>query len=160
MHNALPIAEVLPLGSLPYGADGSASHSIGFVPSMNSVYSYRPRVLCFSQDRVLGTTRRAILQRQYDAVFVDNLQDLAALTTGVPFDVIVLCHTLSLDERIACFEVAQSAWPSARFVSITTRSRGGQPVKGAEVGGLEGPQALLSCVQQTLESTLPGSGPS
>lgn len=153
------MTENVPLSSLPYGVYRTVSRSIKFESSMSSLSTHRPRVLCFSQDRVLGETRRAVLQRSYDAVFVSNLQELAASAAGEPFDVIVLCHTLSFEDRVACLKLAQTSWPLARFVSITTRNQDRQPVYGAAVGGLEGPQALLNCVQQTLQSTLPSMSP-
>ena len=158
MHTAPLLTEVRPFGSLPYGTHDAVHHTIDFVPFMALLTTRRPRVLCFSQDRLLGETRRAVLQRSYDAVFVENLQELAALAEGPPFDVIVLCHTLSFEERVACLKLAQTVWPSARFISITTQSFGPRPVYGAAVTGLEGPQALLSCVQQTLQSAQPISG--
>lgn len=156
MQIALLTRTALPLGPLPYGADGKIAHRTGLIPTMTWVPSSRPRVLCFSRDCMLGETRRDVLQRRYDAVFVGSPEELAALATGAPFDVIVLCHTLSVEDRAACFELAQSVWPFARFVSVTAREGDSQPPFQKTVLGFQGPVALLNSVQQLLEPTQPG----
>ena len=151
MHSASLMTEVLPSNPLPYFAPEGFTRSNYLGPVMNTSSISRPRVLCFSQDRVLGETRCAVLERRYDAVFVSTLEELVSLAYGAPFDVIVLCHTLSVEKRSKCLELAQAVWPSARIVSVAARSSDRQPEFGAIVFGLEGPAALLNCVQHVLK---------
>ena len=143
---------------LPYVAHKGASPNLDRVPSMNSASIRRPRVLCFGQDTVLGETRRAVFEHRYDAVFVGSLEQLAFLAAGAPFDVIVLCHTLSLEQRLSCLELARDVWPQAGVVSVATRSTHGQTEFGSVVLGLDGPAALLNCIQQVLQLVRPGIG--
>jgi hypothetical protein len=109
---------------------------------------------------VLGETRRLVLQVKYDTVLVCGLKELAFLASGAPFDAIVLCHTLTVDERIGCLGFAQGVWPSARIVSVACGSQDTPPEFGTVVFGLEGPEALLNSVQQMLALTLPAIAPS
>ncbi len=101
-----------------------------------------------------------VLQRRYDAVFVGSLEELAPLALGSAFDIIVLCHTLSVEERGVCVALAGDLWPAAKFVTVVARSGDRRPELGAVVVGLEGPQALLNIVQRLLEPALSTLGPS
>ena len=59
MHSASHVTENLPLGLLPYDPYGTINPRTGVVSAMSSAPISRPRVLCFSRDRVLGETRSA-----------------------------------------------------------------------------------------------------
>ncbi|MGI4826994.1 MAG: hypothetical protein ACRYFU_02220 [Janthinobacterium lividum] len=160
MHSASRITEDLPLGLLPYGFHGTTNRSLGLVPAMISTSNPRLRVLCFSQDRVLGETRRAVLESRYDTVYVGSLDEFAALASGAPFDAIVLCHTLSLHERARCLQIAKASWPSAGIISVTSSPGKRASEFGSVVFGLDGPEALLNSMHQMLNPNLPGIGAS
>ncbi|MGI4827306.1 MAG: hypothetical protein ACRYFU_03815, partial [Janthinobacterium lividum] len=147
-------------GLLPYGFHGTTNRSLGLVSAMVSTSMPRLRVLCFSRDRVLGETRRAVLASQYDTVYVGSLDEFAALASGALFDAIVLCHTLSLPERTRCLQIAKASWPSAGIISVTSSPGKRASEFGSVVFGLDGPEALLNSMQQVLKPGLPGLGAS
>ena len=145
--------ELLPLSPLPYGAHGSVIDRIDLAPAMDSTPTPRARVLCFSRDRVLGESRRSVLQRRHDTVLVGCVEDIAALTLGAPFDVIVLCHTLSLQDCLACLDIVNHAWRAAGIISVASDVDRQARKFGTVVFGLEGPVALLNAVQHIFQST-------
>lgn len=154
MHMAAHATETFLLGKLPYrpipelDANVTRGHMFSSNPS-------RARVLCFSRDRVLGETRRAVLDRRYDAVLAGSLETVGALTSSVLFDVIVLCHTLSVEDCQRCLEILSRVGRMAKIVAVTVEGGSKQPTSDQSVRGLAGPQALLDAVQQVLLSSLP-----
>lgn len=159
MHTAPCLTKNRTLGALPYGTTTLLTNMLqnGIMPS---IAQPRPHVLCISRDRVLGETRRKILESRYTAVSVENLEDLTVLAAGEAFDAIVLCHTLSPDDCQRCLEMVHRLWPGAKVVSMTAGATQGRPMGDRVVSGLSGPLALLNAVQQVLQPALPAVGPS
>lgn len=148
MHTPLTITEVFP-SPLAYGE----VPALRTKPAGGTATSNKPsrsRVLCFSHDRMLGETRRAVLQRQYDAVFASSLDEVSQYVSAFPLEVMVLCHTLSLEERQRCLDIAGRASPMTKVVLVASES-GPCPLGIAKVVlGLAGPEMLLNAVQQVL----------
>lgn len=121
-----------------------------------SVYSLRccPRlmstpahILCFGRNPLLLETRCAVLAKQYRVMSVESLEELAKVTSAVPFDLVLLCHTLSAEECRASTEIAHHRWPAAKVLALTS---GGPGCKDSntdlDLSCLEGPRALLRAV--------------
>lgn len=154
MHTDLTITEDSQLGARVGARVGA--QAFGPIPALtatlvgntvNPCKQPRPRVLCFSHDRILGDTRCAILQRSYDTVFVSSLDEVSCLLSASPFAVIVLCHTVSLEERQSCLALA---WRMAKVVLVASESERPQPEIDQIVLGLAGPERLLDAVRQVL----------
>ncbi len=153
MHTPLTITEVPSIGTLTYSATQVSTATLAG-NKMNSCRPLRSRILCFSYDRILGETRRAVLQRRYDAVFVSSLHEVTDLISAPPFDAIVLCHTVPFDERQGCIAFAGRVWPMAKIILVASGNELLQPGIDRAVLGLAGPEKLLHAVQQVLRPTV------
>ena len=118
-----------------------------------SVMSHPLHILCFSRSPVLLATRCAVLATRYDVVSANSLQDIARLSSGPAFDLVLLCHTLPTDECHAAAEFARHCWPGCKILALTS---GAQSCAGTEVDrdlpGLEGPAALLRAIQDLTQN--------
>ncbi len=107
-----------------------------------------PRVLCFSRDPRLLETRRQILATRYEAVTVGSIEEIMALATDEEFDVIVLCHTLSVEECDLSAQTVRVRWPGAKIVALSAEQGGCSEAADRIVRGLDGPRLLLDTIDQ------------
>jgi len=78
----------------------------------------RSEVLCFGADPVLNRTRRLILQSACDVCVASTLAEAASWMQERRFCVILLCHTLSLDDARSALELAHTLNPEARILAL------------------------------------------
>ena len=109
--------------------------------------NFPAHILCFGRNPVLLATRCAVLAKQYRVVSVESLQEVAEVTSAEPFDVVLLCHTLSPEECRVSREIVHHRWPGAKLLALTS---GGPGCKDSQtdrdLSSLEGPRALLRAV--------------
>jgi hypothetical protein len=79
-------------------------------------------VLSFSRDATLLMTRTLLLQRTGCTVMgATNLQEYRALLLSRPFDLILICQSVSADECGLAAQFAKEYAPSARLLLMFTR---------------------------------------
>ncbi len=116
-----------------------------------SIFSSKPRVVCFGRDLELLRTRVQVLSRRYDAVEVASVDQLAALPAEPAFDLVLLCHSLSREECRASAEIAEQCWPQAKVMVLTA---GGSEAlyerADAVVASIQGPVVLLQAIDRLI----------
>ncbi len=80
--------------------------------------SDRPEVLSFGVDPVLNRTRRLILQPIFDVYVASTLAEAASWLQERQFRVVLLCHTLTLDDARTALELAHTLHPEARILAL------------------------------------------
>jgi hypothetical protein len=105
-----------------------------------------PRVLCFGRDPRLLETRRLVLARRFETVTVGSIEEMRALPVDEEFDVIVLCHSLSLEECDLSSELARARWERAKIVALSIEQGDCSLAADQTVRGLDGPRFLLSTI--------------
>lgn len=78
----------------------------------------RPEVLCFGADPVLNRTRRLILQPAFDVCLASTIAELASWLQERRFRVVVLCHSLPLEDARTALELIHTLHPEARILSL------------------------------------------
>jgi|SRR5579863_6177813 len=116
--------------------------------SVMTFSNHSPRVLCFSRDPLLLKTREQVLSTRYEGVAVSSVEELKALDTDEGFDVVLLCHTLSVDECELSAQVVRVRWPHAKIVAMSLEQGGCFEAADRIVRGLDGPGLLLNTIDQ------------
>jgi hypothetical protein len=78
----------------------------------------RPEVLCFGVDPILNRTRRLILQPTFEVCVASTLAEAASWLQERRVRVVLLCHTLTLDDARAAMELARAVHPEARILAL------------------------------------------
>ena len=80
-----------------------------------------PNILLFGLDHSLTHTRGLLLSRAgFKVRAVENLADFELKGDLLAPDVVVLCHTLSVEECARALELAEARWPTTRRLVLTT----------------------------------------
>ena len=79
-----------------------------------------PHIVSFSHDPLLGMTRASVLATRFDTVAVSSLEELEAVSRSDDVAIVVLCHTVSEQERQRAIELARSSRPPKRVVVLTS----------------------------------------
>ena len=112
-----------------------------------------PNLLCFSKNPELLDLRRRVLATRYDVTAVNSLQQIEALPTGSVFDVLVLCHSLSILECSRGSRLARCRWPDIKVLAITLGTFESQGIEAdISVGSLRGPIAMFGQISQPARS--------
>lgn len=119
-----------------------------------SLPSAKSRVICCGLDLQLLRTRTQVLTRTYDAVEVSSVAELEALPAEPPFQLVLFCHTLSLDQSEAFAATAQRRWPQAKIMALTS-GVSGAPYEQADafVTSAQGPAVLLKAIDLLIRRT-------
>jgi CheY-like chemotaxis protein len=110
----------------------------------------RPLLLCLSKNPELLEIRLRVLSMRYDVVPVRSLDEMKALSSNTPFDVLVLCHSLSQMEFDEATELARATWPGIRIVAIATALSPHSDRVPAVVDALAGPPSLFRSISSLL----------
>ena len=118
----------------------------------SSPHTEGPLLLCLSQDPTLLATRSLVLATRYRVCAVSVLGDLEALPTSCAFQLLVLCHTLTVDECAWSLCVALRRWPDIKVLSLTqTVSESAPCERDLTVAASRGPDILLQCVADLIQ---------
>lgn len=107
-----------------------------------------PRVLCFSREAVLLETRQQVLNKRYSVVGVNSVEEMMALDPGLEFDVVILCHTLSVNDCDFSTQFVRARWPGAKIVALSVEQKSCSEIADRVVRGLDGPRFLLNTIDQ------------
>jgi len=120
-----------------------------------------PRILSVGSDHVLCDTRHKVLQRQYEVVSVNTIEEMQQLPSKPAFTIVILCHTLSDTDCLVAASIARQRWPRARILSLVTNGGSYRPSLVADFTLInqDGPRALLNAIDalQTISPRRPPS---
>ena len=110
------------------------------------------RVLCFGKDKPLVETRGKVLQHAgFLLTLATNLDEYEALLRDTEFDLVVLCHSLSLNECESAAQYVHQVQPYARTLVLKAMKRGCSDSFIEEtIEALRGPHALINKIQEML----------
>jgi CheY-like chemotaxis protein len=77
-----------------------------------------PTILTVGQDEMLLSTRAAIFRNMQEDVVAANVRDALHILEDNHFDLVVLCHTLSLLEMIQISALAHQRNPGTRVLKV------------------------------------------
>jgi hypothetical protein len=80
-------------------------------------------ILCIGKDPQLLGTRAALLRLTGAEVFTSDLHDAPAALDQRNFDLVLLCHSFSIDEALQMQEAVHRQFPRMQVVRLTS-SRG------------------------------------
>jgi CheY-like chemotaxis protein len=112
-----------------------------------------PKILLVGQDEGLLHSRSAVLKRT-GAVVVSHIGDdlLTVVQSEVP-DMVVLCHSLSMDYAEAMADAARLCCPKTKVLLVLSELRADRPYKDAKFDAVSHaePSRLIARVSELLE---------
>ncbi len=109
-------------------------------------------ILMYGHDEQLLATSQWVLQsRGYRVVTMVDQSGFQSLPKTPPIQLLLLCHTLSPEERDSAFTIAQERWPGVKSLileSSPTRSPAG--ILGQLLHTFDGPGKLVSMVAELI----------
>jgi hypothetical protein len=109
-------------------------------------------ILVFGKDEMLVGTRGLIFEKAGYTVFTaESLSNAALVLMNHQIDVLVLCQTLSDEERCAILETAHALQPETRCAVLSFDGREVVTDVVFVHRGLNGPPALLAAIGQMLQ---------
>jgi DNA-binding NtrC family response regulator len=108
-------------------------------------------ILVYGNDSMLVRTRRLILSKAgYDVLTATGFADAMLILVNQPIDLLMLCQTLTDEERRGILETAHALNPEIKTAVL--RHEGlDLPVESGEiVEGLDGPASLLGAIGRIL----------
>jgi DNA-binding NtrC family response regulator len=109
-------------------------------------------ILVYGNDVMLLTTRRMIFEKEgYTVSAADSLSNAALVLINHQIDVLVLCQSLSDEERRAVLETAHTFQPEIKVAALSFDGRE-VLMEGVSVHrALDGPPSLLAAIGQMLQ---------
>ena len=109
-------------------------------------------IFVYGTDVMLLTTRRMIFEKAGYTVFTaESLSDAVLVLMNHHIDVLVLCQTLSDEERRAVLETAHTLQPEIKCAALSFDGRDIE-MEGLETHrGLDGPPSLLAAIGRMLQ---------
>lgn len=106
-------------------------------------------ILIFGKDSHLLDTRCWVLQRAgHRAWPATELSDFGYVGPSEGFDLVILCHSLSKEQRRRAIILAEALWPGVQTMVLMSWPSGYDPgPKGHPVDASEGPEKLLKAVE-------------
>ena len=102
------------------------------------------QILVVSRDRMLLQTRKLILGTYFEVESAGRMSEAGAILSKRQFDLIVLCDTLSNEERRQIAEMVRDRRPTPTLLSLMGPGNMGQvPLVGRELTCAGGPLQLL-----------------
>jgi len=116
------------------------------------------RLLIYGNDSMLLTTRRLILEKVgYEVATVATFSDAMLVLLNQQFDLLILCQSLSEEERRGMLESAHAISPKLKC-AVLQFTAGHERIANEEmVEGLRGPTILIESIRRMLQSGLAGS---
>jgi hypothetical protein len=109
-------------------------------------------IFIYGNDVMLLTTRRMIFEKAGYTVFTaESFSDSMLVLMNHQIDILVLCQTLSHEERRAILETAHTLQPKIKIAALSFDGAD-LVMDGVSVHrGLNGPPALLAAIGQMLQ---------
>jgi hypothetical protein len=107
-------------------------------------------VLSFGHDLSLLQTRQQVLATRFQSSAVSNVSDLKEQISSEEIDMVVLCHTLSEEERRAALEIAECSLPSTKVLTLVSNTTTATFRSKHTLYGLVDPRELLEKVTEVL----------
>ena len=110
-------------------------------------------ILIYGHDRTLLDTRRWVLEKAGFQVFtVGKMENAAKIVADERIDLLLLCHTLTAEERRAALVAATAHRPGTkRLVMMTTSQEVGlEEIEGESVHIFAGAAALIAATRKLL----------
>lgn len=102
------------------------------------------QILVVSRDRMLLQTRKLILGTYFEVESAGRMSEAGSILSKHDFDLIVLCDTLTNDERRQIAEMVRDQKPTPTLLSLLGPGlHGDRPAVGRELTCSEGPLQLL-----------------
>lgn len=114
-------------------------------------------VLLYGNDTHLLRTRRWLVESSGLQVFAtDQMLALNQIFTEHPIDVLVLCHSLSFEERERAKAIAQAHSPRTKVLVLAVTEAGVRARSSDRmISTADGPKVLLDVVEQLAASRIP-----
>ena len=112
-----------------------------------------PAILCLGNDASLLQTRTMVLQTRFGVSHCSTPSEAAARWPGCPFEVIVLCHTLSDREFDEAERYAQQRTPPAHLLALQAVRPVHSSRSARAVRNLDGPEPLLRAVTELIRAS-------
>lgn len=102
------------------------------------------QILVVSRDRMLLQTRKLILGTYFNVESAGRMSEAGSILSKQEFDLIVLCDTLSNDERRQIADMVQEQKPKPTLLSLLgPGTKDVKPAVGRELSCIGGPLQLL-----------------
>ena len=110
-------------------------------------------LLLYGRDPDLLRSRQWLLEKQgYRVLVMSDRNDLQQITE--PVDLLILCHTITLDDCATVTSLAASRWPGLRELVLVARTSEPQCTSGTDTFlTLEGPAKLVAAVRTLVQPT-------
>ena len=113
-------------------------------------------ILIYGRDHGLMDTRRWVLELAGYRVFTaQSLVEAGKIATLEPISLLLLCHTLSVEDCQMALELADSVRPGMKRLLMTaSKPRGLQESHDRILSAFDGPRALIAAVRELLASSM------
>ena len=115
-------------------------------------------LLISGTDAQLLSLRKSVLsQAGFSVHTVTQFQNLAALPAEAPIELVILCHTLSDEQRCAVVDTLLVRWPNAKVIALTRLDKGGDDSASGfiTVSGFDPRDLIAKCHQLLDTANLP-----
>jgi DNA-binding NtrC family response regulator len=113
-----------------------------------------PSILVFGRDPLLLETRRLVLEQAgFHVLSVADSAGVEKIVLAQPISLLVLCHSITDEERESVLKSAHSRRPDMKNIVLTTGTSVSRPGKNYEfVNAYDGPRSLISTVERLLKN--------
>ncbi|HEX3967785.1 MAG TPA: hypothetical protein VHW70_07460 [Edaphobacter sp.] len=109
------------------------------------------KLLIYGNDSMLLTTRRIILEKAgYEVVTVAAFSEAMMLLVSRPFDLLILCQSLTQEERRGMLESATAIDPNLKCAVLQFTGSHTKIANEETVEGLRGPTNLIESIRRML----------
>jgi hypothetical protein len=113
-----------------------------------------PIVLLGHDEHLLATRQWVLQTRGYRVITANHASALQTLPLSPSVQLLVLCHTLSLEEREDAAAAARIRWPGVKCLTLTADpGRAPSGILGQLLHTMDGPGRLLSMVTELVGSS-------
>ena len=111
-------------------------------------------ILMYGRDAQLLETRRMVLETSGHKVRTTmDLSEIDRIAAFQNFDLLILCHSLSMEQCGRALALAHSRWPSVESLILTAGAAGcTTPLTERVLDAMQGPAKLISTVGQIAKS--------
>lgn len=106
------------------------------------------------RDVLLMRTRTSLLRNAgYSVMPSFTSRDAFLIFSSRKIDLVILCHTISEEEKIKLIGFIRLSKTRTPVISIHANGEADAKLVDAYVHGLDGPEALLSCIAKVLDKS-------
>lgn len=113
--------------------------------------AHSPSILVYGRDASLLRTRGWVLEKAgFQVVQVQTIADIDRIKAVQP-SLVILCHTLSAEQRQCALVTFESLWPGVKKLFMTANIVFGSNDRSTQtVSAFEGPRALIEVARKML----------